>query len=117
MQVTAESGDVWKRRLCARKSAGTANAGGGSDSRRGLDVEGVMLHLSFTTEKSWGPANSGNPVFENDPSVLGALFVDPNAATLTLARSYIDRAYLGKGEAAYRFPSKWGGWEMANVAD
>lgn len=83
----------------------------------GLTWKGLTLHVSFTTEKSWGPANPGNAVFENDPGVLGALFVDPNSATLTLARSYMDRAYLGKVEVVYRFPSKWGGWEVANVAD
>jgi hypothetical protein len=52
---------------------------------------GLALDASFTAEKAWGPTNPGNAVYENDPGVIGALFADPNSATLTLARSFVDR--------------------------
>lgn len=78
---------------------------------------GLFLHAAFTVEKAWGPTNLGNAVWENDPDVIGTLFTDPNYATRTLARSYVDRAYLGKVQAVYRVPSAWGGWQFASVAN
>jgi hypothetical protein len=78
---------------------------------------GLMVHASFTAEKAWGPTNPGNAVFENDPDVTGTLFMDPNSATLTLARSFVDRAYLGKIQALYRLPSILGRLELASVTD
>ncbi len=78
---------------------------------------GLMVRASFTAEKAWGPTNPGDAVFENDPGVVGSLFVDPNSAALTLARSFVDRAYLGKAQAIYRLPSAWGGWEVGSIAD
>jgi hypothetical protein len=78
---------------------------------------GLTLHASFTAEKAWGPTNPGNAVFENDPDVIGTLFVDPNSTLLTLARSFVDRAYLGKLQAVYRLPSAWGRLELASVAN
>jgi hypothetical protein len=78
---------------------------------------GLTVDASFTAEKAWGPTNPGNAVYENDPGVVGALFADPNSASLTLARSFVDRAYLGKIQATYRLPSAWGGLELASVAD
>jgi hypothetical protein len=78
---------------------------------------GLTVDASFTAEKAWGPTNPGNAVYENDPGVIGALFTDPNSASLTLARSFVDRAYLGKIQATYRLPSAFGGLELASVAD
>ncbi len=78
---------------------------------------GLTVGASFTAEKAWEPTNPGNAVYENDPGVIGALFADPNSATLALARSFVDRAYLGKIQAMYRLPSAWGGLELASVAD
>jgi hypothetical protein len=78
---------------------------------------GLTLLASFTAEKAWGPTNPGNAVFENDPDVIGTLFVDPNSTLLTLARSFVDRAYLGKLEAIYRLPPAWGRLELASVAN
>lgn len=77
----------------------------------------LMVHASFTAEKAWGPTNPGDAVFENDPGVIGSLFTDPNSATLTLARSFVDRAFLGKIQATYRLPSAWGGLQLATLAD
>lgn len=78
---------------------------------------GLTVHASFAAEKAWGPTNPGNAVFENDPDVIGTLFVDPNNTTPTLARSFVDRAYLGKLQAIYRLPSAWWRLELASVAD
>jgi len=68
-------------------------------------------------EKSYGPTNPGDAVYENDPGVIAALFVDPNTAIHAAGRSFVDRAYVGKLQATYRLPSTWGGIELASVAD
>jgi hypothetical protein len=81
------------------------------------ELRNVMLHASFTAEKAWGPTNPGNAVFENDPGVIGSLFIDPNSTAFTLARSFVDRAYLGKAQAVYRLPPAWGRFEIATLAD
>ncbi|HJZ98841.1 MAG TPA: hypothetical protein VKE70_20170, partial [Candidatus Solibacter sp.] len=65
----------------------------------------------------YGPANPGDAVYENDPGVIGALFLDPNTAIHAVGRSFVDRAYVGKIQASYRLPSAWGGMELASVAD
>jgi hypothetical protein len=77
---------------------------------------GLGFHASFTAEKSYGPTNPGNSFYENDPGVIGALFLDPNTSVNATGRIFIDRAYVGKVQAAYRLPASWGGFELANVA-
>jgi hypothetical protein len=77
----------------------------------------LTLHASFMAEKSYGPVNPGNAVYENDPGVIGALFLDPNTAIHAAGRSFVDRAYVGKIQAAYRLPGAWSGIEVASVAD
>ena len=83
----------------------------------GGEWHGLWANASLAVEKGWGPTNPGNAAFENDPGVIGALFADPNSAVRTPARFYVDRAYLGKVQAHYRFPQAWGGWELASIAD
>lgn len=78
---------------------------------------GFTLNAAFTAEKAWGPTNPGNAVFENDPDVIGTLFIDPNHTNPTLARSYVDRAYLGTIKALYQLPSALGRLELASVAN
>jgi hypothetical protein len=78
---------------------------------------GLLLDIAFTAEKAWGPTNPGNAVFENDPDVMGTLFIDPNATNPTLARSYVDRAYLGKIRAIYQLPSFLGRLRLASIAN
>jgi hypothetical protein len=73
----------------------------------------LTLHASFVAEKSYGPANPGDAVYENDPGVIGALFLDPNAINAA-GRSFVDRAYVAKIQAVYRLK---GGIEIASVAD
>ena len=51
----------------------------------------LWLHSSFVAEKSYGPTNAGDGVYENDPGVIGALFLDPNAAIHATGRSLLDR--------------------------
>ena len=77
----------------------------------------LTFHASFMAEKSYGPTNPGDAVYQNDPGVIGALFLDPNSAVHAAGRSFVDRAYLGKIQASYRLPPSWGGIEMASVAD
>jgi hypothetical protein len=83
----------------------------------GTEWRRLTLHASFVAEKSYGPTNPGDAVYENDPGVIGALFLDPNTAIHAAGRSFVDRAYVGKIQAGYRLPSAWGGIELASVAD
>jgi hypothetical protein len=75
----------------------------------------VTFQASLVAEKSWGPTNLGNAFFENDPGVIGALFLDPNTAIHAVGRSFTDRAYVGKMQAAYHLPAKWSGMEVAST--
>ncbi len=83
----------------------------------GTEWRRLTLHASFLAEKSYGPTNPGDMVYQNDPGVIGTLFLDPNAAINATGRSFVDRAYVGKIQARYRLPSAWGGIELASVAD
>jgi hypothetical protein len=74
----------------------------------------LTLNASFVAEKSYGPTNPGNGFLENDPGVVGSLFLDPNTAINAANRSFVDRAYVGKIYGTYRLP--WG-IELASVAD
>jgi Carboxypeptidase regulatory-like domain len=75
---------------------------------------GLTAHASFAAEKSYGPTNPGDAVTENDPGVVGALFIDPNASVNVSNRDFMDRAYVGKLQAAYRLPGRI---EIASVTD
>jgi hypothetical protein len=83
----------------------------------GTNWRGLMLHASFVAEKSYGPTNPGDAFYENDPGVIGALFLDPNSAIHAAGQSFVDRAYVGKAQASYRLPAAWAGIEVATVAD
>jgi hypothetical protein len=78
---------------------------------------GLTLHASFVAEKSYGPANPGNGVYENDPGVVGALSVDPNTLTHASGRTFMDRAYVGKVETTYRLPPVLGRVGIASIAN
>ena len=75
----------------------------------------LFLGASFVAEESYGPTNPGDAVFENDPGVVGSLYMDPNTLVNAGGRGVMDRAYLGKLSGEYRLP--WGGIELAAVAD
>jgi len=75
------------------------------------------LHVSFTTEKSFGPTNPGNGSLENDSGVIGALYQDPNTLINATGHDFFDRSFLGKIETISRLPPKLGGLEIVNVAD
>jgi hypothetical protein len=77
---------------------------------------GVTLRASFVAEKSYGPTNPGNAVFENDSGVMGALFLDPNTAINAANRTFMDRAFVGKLQAVYRLPAALGGLQLASIA-
>ena len=64
----------------------------------------LVVHASFTAEKTYGPTNPGNAIFENDPGVVGGLYMDPNATVNAATRAITDRAYVGKMQASYRIP-------------
>ncbi len=74
----------------------------------------LSWHLSFVAEKSWGPTNPGDSVFENDPGVAGSLFADPNTMIHAPGHSFLDRAFVAKLRLSYRLPA---GIELATVAD
>ncbi len=82
----------------------------------GTEWRGLALHASFVAEKAYGPTNPGDAVDQNDPGVIGALFMDPNTLIHAAGRSFVDRAYVGKMQAAYRLPRSLGGVEVASVA-
>ena len=82
----------------------------------GTEWRGLALHASFVAEKAYGPTNPGNAVDQNDPGVIGALFMDPNTLIHAAGRSFVDRAYVGKMQATYRLPRRLGGVEVASVA-
>jgi hypothetical protein len=77
----------------------------------------LTLHASFVAEKSYGPTNPGDAVYENDAGVIGALFSGPNTAIHAAGRSFVDRAYVGKLQASYRLPQSWGGIELSSAAN
>ncbi len=89
----------------------------GMEAEAGTEWRGLALHASFMAENSYGPTNPGDTVYENDPGVIGALYLDPNAAINTTGRSFVDRAYVGKLQGSYRLPSVLGGIEVSSVAD
>ena len=74
---------------------------------------GVSVKASLVAEKSYGPTNPGDGVFENDSGVIGALFLDPNTSINADNRSFMDRAFVGKLQAIYRLPDRFGGIELA----
>lgn len=97
--------------------AGLRTLNSGLVAEAGMDWQRVTFHASFAAEKAYGPTNPGDSVYENDPGVIGALFSDPNAAINATGRGFMDRAYVGKLQAAHRLPTAWGGIAVAGVAD
>jgi hypothetical protein len=83
----------------------------------GTNWRRLMLRASFVGEKSYGLTNPGDAVYENDPGVIGTLFLDPNTTINAAGRGFLDRAYVGKIQAAYRLPSAWGGIELGSVTN
>ncbi len=74
----------------------------------------LFLNASFVAEQSYGPTNPGDAVFENDPGVVGSLYMDPNTLVNASGRGFMDRAFLGKLQGTYRLP--WG-IEFAAIVD
>jgi hypothetical protein len=89
----------------------------GVQAEAGTQWRGLALHASLVAEKSYGPTNTGDSLYENDPGVIGALFLDPNTTLGAAGRSFVDRAYVGKLQASYQLPPAWGGIEVASVAN
>jgi hypothetical protein len=87
----------------------------GLQAEVGAQWKDLSLHASFVAEQSYGPTNPGNAVFENDPGVAGALYMDPNTLVNATGRPFMDRAYVGKISGSYRLP--WGGMELSAIAD
>jgi hypothetical protein len=82
----------------------------GLAAEAGAEWGRLTIHASFVAEKSRGPTNPGNAFFENDPGVVGSLFLDPNSSIHAAGRIFTDRAYIGKIQSTYRLP---GGIEAA----
>jgi len=94
---------------------------------RGLN-EGFLAEVStqqryatasamFLAMKSFGPTNPGNGVFGNDFGVIGGLLGGKNALINASGHVFFDRAYAGKLEIDGRLPKKFGGVEIASIAD
>jgi hypothetical protein len=87
----------------------------------GLQAEVGMSHsrfdwrASFVAEKTFGPTNPGNQVWENDSGVIGALFGDPNTLLNATGHSFFDRAFVGKFQAWWQSPLRMGGLEVSNI--
>jgi hypothetical protein len=78
---------------------------------------GIQFHASFLAEKSYGPTNPGNTALENDPGVIGALFLDPNMSIHAAGRDYFDRAYVGKLQLIAQLPKVLGGGTLVNTVN
>jgi hypothetical protein len=96
---------------------GLRETNAGVATEMGTEWRGIVLHASLVAEKSYGPTNPGDAFYENDPGVIGALFLDPNTGIHATGRIFMDRAYVGKLQAVYRLPAAWGGIEVASLAD
>lgn len=83
----------------------------------GSRMRSLQVHASFVAEKSYGPTNPGNSVYENDPGVVGALYEDPNTLINAAGRSFFDRAFVGKLQLAWRLPRSLGGIEVENLVN
>jgi len=81
----------------------------------GSQWRSLVVNMSFAAERTYGPTNPGNAVFENDPGVVGAQYMDPNTTVYAPDRSFTDRAYVGKMQASYQAPSAWGGIEVGST--
>ncbi len=77
----------------------------------------ATLQASFMADKAEAPANPGNAAIENDPGVLGALFLDPNTSINTTGRTFNDRQYVARVQATWQLPRRWGGLETSSIAD
>jgi hypothetical protein len=101
-------------RFLLTNPAGLRMLNSGFIAQAGTRWRAVTFHASFLAEKSYGPTNPGDAVLENDPGVIGALFLDPNTAINAAGRSFTDRAYVGKMQATWR---TWRGIRLSSVAD
>lgn len=67
----------------------------------------VFFRIDATASASVGPGgNRGYTAIENDQSMLGELFTNPNSATYARGRLFNDRAYTIKSLATVRLPSQ-----------
>jgi hypothetical protein len=90
----------------------TLNKGAQADIR--TKWRNLFLDASFVAEESFGPTNPGDAVFDNDPGVVGSLYMDPNALVNAIGRSFMDRAFVGKLQGTYGLPR---GIEFAAIVD
>jgi hypothetical protein len=72
------------------------------------------VHASFAAMKSFGPTNPGNSVWVNDPGVIGGLYSDPNSLINATGHPYMDRAFIGKFQAAVHAPF---GIQVGNIVN
>jgi TonB dependent receptor-like, beta-barrel len=90
------------------------NPAGAQASYQGAEVTWTLTTASWdvrvgaTAYRSRG--TGGNPGFrvtENDQSVIGQSFADPNAAPYDQSRLFFDRAYVLKWTTSYAAPRDW----------
>jgi len=79
----------------------------GLELQLGLAIDGFTLIGSATAWMGEGPAAArGFGPLENDHTVIGELFVTPNAASLARGRLFVDRGYAAKLTGVWRLPSE-----------
>lgn len=81
----------------------------------GTHHQRLDLRASFTAEKSFGPTNPGSSIWVNDPGVLGALYSDPNSLIHATGHPFMDRAFLGKIQAAWTAPARAAGLRFTST--
>jgi len=84
-------------------------------ARAGGAWRAFQAQLSFVDEKTYGPTNPGNAVFENDAGLVGALFMDPNTLVGAFRRGFTDRPRIAKIQASYQLPAHWSGIQLESI--
>jgi hypothetical protein len=71
-----------------------------------IKTERLVMMGGATAGQAKGPAAyRGFGALENDHTIIGELFTDPNAGTLARGRLFADRAYTAKLAAVYKLPA------------
>jgi hypothetical protein len=73
------------------------------------------LRAFFTVEKSFGPTNPGNAIWENNPGIVGSLYSNPNTLINATGHPFTDRAFVGKFQGVWEAPVWLGGLRFANA--
>jgi len=104
-----------QRQICADESARSANAQYRVHCGNRGRLEATAAHASFLAVKSYGPTNPANTALENDPGVIGALFLDQIQPSTPLAERILT-GLCGKVQFLAKASGNAGCIEFANAA-